>query len=100
MKTTLTEQDGKIVAILEGTLDTAAAEQTARDLAPLNEPVRRDILIDCSKLTYIPSSGLRILLAVRKHATVNGSTVALKSPNENILDVLRTTGFTNLFTII
>jgi anti-anti-sigma factor len=100
MKTTVTEQDGKLVAILEGTLDTAAAEKTARDLAPLNDSKGRDILIDCSKLTYISSSGLRILLSVRKHASVAGSSVTLKGANNDILDVLRTTGFNNLFTII
>ena len=100
MKTTISELDGKLVATLEGTLDTAAAEQTARDLAPLNDSKGRDILIDCSRLTYISSSGLRILLGVRKHASVSGSSVTLKGASDDILDVLRTTGFNNLFTII
>ena len=100
MKTTISEQDGKIIATLEGTLDTAAAEQTARDLAPLRDPRGLDIVIDCSKLDYISSSGLRIFLGVRKHAAIAGSSVTLKGASEDILDVLRTTGFNNLFTII
>ena len=100
MKTTITEQDGKLIATLEGTLDTAAAEKTARELAPLNDSQGRDIVIDCSNLTYISSSGLRILLSVRKHASLSGSNVTLKGANPDILDVLRTTGFHNLFTIV
>ena len=100
MKTTISEQDGQLVATLEGTLDTAAADQTSRELAPLHDCRGKDIMIDCSKLDYISSSGLRILLGVRKHASAVGSNVTLRGANEDILDVLRTTGFNNLFTII
>ena len=35
MKTTILQQDGNIVAVLEGRLDTAAAATTEKDLLPL-----------------------------------------------------------------
>ena len=37
MKTTFREENGKYIATLEGRLDTVAAEQTTKDLAPLND---------------------------------------------------------------
>jgi len=99
MKTTITEQNGKLVATLEGSLDTAAAEQVARELAPLNNCEGHDIIIDCAELTYISSSGLRILLGIRKCAAVCGSDVTLTSVSEDIRDLLQTMGFNNLFNI-
>lgn len=99
MKTTITQQNGVIEAILDGSLDTAASEQATRDLAPLLESNGRDIIIDCTSLRYISSSGLRILLSIRKSANKTGSTVTLTNVNSVIRDVLFTTGFQNLFTI-
>jgi len=100
MKTSITKQEGKITATLAGSLDTAAAEQTARELAPLNDCEGRDIEIDCHELTYISSSGLRILLSIRKRAAAFGSQVTLKDVSDDIRDVLLTTGFTKLFNIV
>jgi anti-sigma B factor antagonist len=99
MNTTVTEQNGKLIAKLEGSLDTAAAEQTAQQLSPLQKCEGRDIVIDCTGLTYISSSGLRIFLSIRKNAAIVGSHVTLTGISDNIRDVLITTGFHNLFTI-
>ena len=64
MKTTIQEIEGNVVAILEGCLDTAAAAETAQAMSPLNDVTGKDIVIDCTKLEYISSSGLRIFLDV------------------------------------
>ena len=74
MKTTFREENGKYIATLEGRLDTVASEQTAKDLSVLDDCTGHDIVIDCTKLEYISSSGLRILLNLRKTAAaVRGS---------------------------
>ena len=99
MKTTFHEEDGKYIATLEGRLDTAAAEQTAQELAPLNDCVGHDIVIDCSGLEYISSSGLRILLNIRKNAGAKGSKVTIKHINNEIRKVFQMTGFIALFNI-
>ena len=99
MKTTFREENGLFIATLEGRLDTAAAEQTAKDLLPLNDSMGHDIVIDCSKLEYISSSGLRILLNVRKHAAINHSKVTILDANTDIKKVFQMTGFMNLFDV-
>lgn len=99
MKTTINEQNDLIIAVLEGSFDTAASEQAANDLAPLHECKDRDVLIDCTDLTYICSSGLRILLGIRKSAAAAGRNVTLSHVNADIRDVLMITGFQNLFNI-
>lgn len=100
MKTIIKEEEGKITAVFEGRLDTAAATQTTKDIAPLMESTGQDIVIDCTELTYISSSGLRILLGIRKHAGVAGGKVTITGANDNIREVLFTTGFNNLFEIL
>ncbi len=97
MKTTILEQDNRIVAILDGELDTAAAQEVENALQPLFKADGRDILFDCSKLEYIASSGLRIMLSILKIAKANGSKVILKDVNDDIKSVFKMTGFISLF---
>ena len=97
MKTSIQENEKQIVAVLEGELDTAAAPQFEADMQPVFESDGREILIDCTDLEYIASSGLRTLLNILKKAKGVGSRVVLKNVNEVIHDVLEMTGFVNLF---
>lgn len=97
MKTNIKEINGKYVVTLEGRLDTAAADQTDKELSVLNEQPGRDIIFDCEGLEYISSSGLRILLNVRKHATDNQ--VTIRNLNDDVLHIFQMTGFNNLFNI-
>ena len=60
MKTEITENGNQLIAAFIGRLDTAAAVQTAEDVKPLLEASNREIILECSQLEYISSSGLRI----------------------------------------
>ena len=97
MTTNIQEKDGKIYATLAGELDTAAAAETEAALQPLLNSEGRDIIIDCTDLEYIASSGLRILLSIIKSAKSAGSRIVLKNVNDVIRDVLELTGFVKLF---
>ena len=97
MTTTIQEIDGKLVATLCGELDTAAAPATEQALQPLLASGGKDIVIDCTGLEYIASSGLRILLSVLKQAKLSGSRVVLKNVNDVVKDVLELTGFVSIF---
>ena len=97
MKTSIEEIDGKYVAVLEGEMDTAAAMEAEAVLKPLYDTGGKDVVIDCSGLEYIASSGLRILLSILKGAKSGGSHVVLKGVNEDIKNVFKLTGFINIF---
>lgn len=97
MKTKLEEIDGKYIATLEGEMDTAAAVEVEEVLKPLYTGEGKDIVIDCTKLEYIASSGLRILLCILKDAKANNSRVVLRNVNEDIKTVFNLTGFINIF---
>ena len=97
MKTTIREDGKRMTAILSGELDTAAALDFEAAMKPLCESNGREIVMDCTDLEYIASSGLRILLNILKKARASGSRVVLRGVNEVIRDVFELTGFINLF---
>lgn len=97
MKSIIQEIDGRIVATLSGELDTAVAEETEKALQPLLESQGKDIVIDCTQLEYIASSGLRILLGILKKARSVGNRVILKNVNDVVRDVLDMTGLIQTF---
>ena len=97
MTTSIQETDTRITATLSGELDTAAAQETEKALMPLLNSKGKEILIDCTSLEYISSSGLRVLLSILKQAKSVDSRVVLKNVNEVIRDVLDLTGFVNIF---
>lgn len=97
MKTTIEERDGKLYVTLDGEMDTAAALEAEQVLQPLYKSNGRDVIIDCAKLEYIASSGLRILLGILKGAKAGGSLVVLKDVNEDIKNVFQLTGFIDIF---
>ena len=97
MKTTILEQDGNLVAMLEGRLDTAAAPETEQAMKPLFDNGGKDIIIDCTDLEYISSSGLRIFLDVLQHAEETGGHVYIKGITDDVRNVFAITGFINLF---
>lgn len=97
MKTIINEIDGKLLAVFEGELDTAAAIEVEKEMKPLYDNEDKDIVIDCTQLVYIASSGLRILLGILKKTKQHGHTVTLKGMNDDIKNVFKMTGFINLF---
>ena len=99
MITKIEENDGIMTVYLEGRMDTPSSSETDDELAPLYETECKEIVIDCSQLDYIASSGLRLLLGVLKKAQAAGSHVVLKNVNDVVKDVLDLTGFVALFDI-
>ena len=91
------EIDGKYVATLEGEMDTAAALEVEETLKPLYTTDGKDVIIDCTNLEYIASSGLRILISILKGAKAGGSKVIMRNMNDDIKTVFKLTGFINLF---
>ena len=97
MKTTIQEQDGDVVAILEGSLDTAAAREIEEIMNPLNDVEGKDIIIDCTGLEYISSAGLRIFLGILQSAEDKGGHVYIRNINDNVRSIFDITGFSNIF---
>lgn len=99
MNTNITETDGKYTVILDGELDTACAQEFEETMKPMHDFSGKEITFDCTKLEYIASSGLRVLLGLLKNAKAKGNKVVLKNLNDEIKEVFKMTGFIDLFDI-
>jgi len=97
MKTTFKEEDNNYVMYFEGRLDTSTASKVQQDVQPLIESSGHDIILDCTSLDYISSSGLRIFLSILKSAKADGHHVYIRGLNESLRQVFTMTGFINLF---
>ena len=97
MNITINEQEGKLVAVLEGDLDNVASTQAERNLAPVFDYTDKDVVIDCTDLNYISSSGLRILLNIYKHTRTNGHNAILRGLKDDVKEVFQISGFLQLF---
>jgi len=93
------EQNGGMLAIISGRLDTPAAVKAQQEITPLLENANKEIILDCKNLDYISSSGLRLFLTIRKEASAKGGKVIIENINDEIKKVFMMTGFFNLFDI-
>jgi anti-anti-sigma factor len=99
MDITINEQAGTLVVTLAGDLNNVASSQAERDLAPIFERKDCDVVLDCSQMNYISSSGLRILLNIFKHLRGCGHQATLKGMTEEVEEVFDLSGFLQLFKV-
>ena len=85
-----------LTVVLDGRLDTITSpdlEQALADLAGV-----KHLVLDFSKITYISSAGLRVLLALQKRMGVQGDMV-VRHVDKMVMEVLEMSGFVDILTI-
>lgn len=97
MKTTIEQLEGCTLVTLDGELNTAASAEVKNTLTPLIENGSGNIVIECKDLTYIASSGLRILLSILKSTKANGGKLTLRNVNDSVKKIFSLTGFVKIF---
>lgn len=97
LKAFVEEKDGYMVGTVEGRLDTPATPIAEKGLTPLFVCDDKDIIIDCTDMNYIASSGLRLFLDILKNAKAHGHHVYIKNLSDNIREAFTLTGFIDLF---
>ncbi|MBQ3711863.1 MAG: STAS domain-containing protein [Bacteroidales bacterium] len=99
MDISIKKEAGVTTAFLKGRLDTPASLEVAATFEELKADAAGTTVLDCSELSYISSSGLRLFLSLRKAAAENGGKVIVRSISNEIRSVFMMTGFLNLFEI-
>ena len=95
MKIDFNKNNGNLNVALEGRLDTTTAPEFESFLRT-NYDGTGSIIIDCKKLAYISSAGLRVLLAAQKRT--KGS-MKLTNVCELVMEVFEMTGFADILVI-
>lgn len=92
-----TLENGKLSLSLAGRLDTTTAPDL--EAVMLLDGVR-EVAFDLSRLEYISSAGLRILLSAQKAMTASGGKMTVADPNATVAGVFDITGLSSIFDIV
>lgn len=97
MTVTSKTEGNKVTLTVEGRIDTVTSpefEKAVKEIGSASE-----LVIDFSKVEYISSSGLRVLLGAQKMMNKQG-TMTVTHANEAIMDIFEVTGFNEILTIV
>ena len=92
-----TVENGKALFALEGMLDTLTVPELEKELRDVIGGLT-ELTWDFSKLEYMSSAGLRLLLSSQKIMNRQGS-MKVVNVNRTVMGILETTGFTDILTI-
>ena len=99
MEVTINQEGEKTFVTLDGRIDTTNAAQFQADIAPLLEGDKPNIEIDCTRMDYTSSQGLRIFLMLQKSVNLRQGTLVLKDMQPQVKEVFDITGFSNIIHI-
>jgi anti-sigma B factor antagonist len=84
---------------IQGRLDTISSTVFEKQLMELMDQQFTRILVNCSQMDYISSSGLRDLLIALKKITLARGKFVICGLQENIREIFEISGFTTIFEI-
>jgi anti-sigma B factor antagonist len=90
-----TRGDLTIIA-LDGALDSGTAPGAQADLEQLM-PSSGTTVLDLSKMPYMSSAGLRVLLLAHRRAQARGTRIVLTGLHPDVREVMSVTGFLDFF---
>ncbi|MDO5327234.1 MAG: STAS domain-containing protein [Clostridia bacterium] len=97
MKITKQQNGADLTLAVEGRLDTTTSPELEKELTASLKGVE-SLTLDFSKLVYISSAGLRVLLSAHKQMSGKGG-MKVKHVNEVVQEVFDVTGFADILTI-
>ena len=96
--TTRDVNEVKVVQI-EGELDTGSSPNAQNQLDQLRGQGLKKILLDLTKLDFISSAGLRVLLATAQELKEDGGDLRVCSLNREVKEVFDISGFSTLLMV-
>lgn len=89
----ITKKDGMTIYKTDSRIDTAVAAKFESELMPLLTEGGMTLVLDCSELTYMASSGLRVIQKAMRTLVPYKGEVKMINVTPNIYEVLEMTGF-------
>lgn len=100
MNTKIKKTENYTLMDIEGRLDTVTAGAFEASVLEVLEKEARLLILRCSDLEYISSSGLRVFLLAQKKMMAAGGKLQLCCLRPNIYEVFEISGFTGIFQIL
>jgi len=93
-------RDNNLVVAVAGRLDVIASPELETRLLAVIDTGVQILVLDVSKLEYISSAGLRVLIVVAKKIRAEGGDMVFSGADLNIKKILDISGFTKMFKIV
>jgi anti-sigma B factor antagonist len=88
-----------LILTVDGRLDSGASGTLEKTVLAAIEEGEKNLLLDFSKMDYISSAGLRVLLMAAKRTAKMGGKTVLCALNTNVREVFDISGFSGIFSI-
>lgn len=98
MEYTTAVNGAELTIALDGKLDTETAPLFEKEIMPRLEGIT-SLVLDFKNLEYISSSGLRVLLTMKKAMLPKNGNVCVTNVSESILSIFKISGFDILLDI-
>lgn len=96
----INRNDGITVLKLKGKLATFQCDDIEKEFNQVTEDDVKKIILDMSELTYISSSGLRLILILGQKIKNKSGCLVISSLTDLVFSVFQTTKFDKLFNIV
>ncbi|MGM0567240.1 MAG: STAS domain-containing protein [Bacteroidota bacterium] len=93
------EKDNTTVAYVSGRVDTTNYNEFENQMTDKINNTTGDVIINCSELNFISSSGLRVFLITQKKLKAAGRSLVLTNMQDAIKEIFDISGFSSIFTI-
>lgn len=95
---TLEETDHKKIVRLQGKIDAMSTPNLEKKLMPLIDKERK-ILVDFSKVEYLSSAGMRLLLSVTRKMKAKEGMIVFFGINDEVSEIIKMAGFEKILSI-
>lgn len=99
MRLTANTRGNTTIIAFDGSLDSGTAPGAAEEIDKLM-PETGTVILDLSKMTYMSSAGLRVLLLVHRKARRDGAKIVLAGLVPDVREVMSATGFLDFFDVL
>lgn len=90
--------DCNIIKLI-GELDTPASLKIQDEIDRISALKDKNLVVDCSELEYIASSGLRQLLALHKATLSNNLKLDITGVSSSVMSIFKVTNFDRIFNL-
>lgn len=97
---TASQQDGISILALDGFLDAHTAPQFEETIQSEISAGRKNLIIQCEKLSYISSAGLGVFMSFIEEIRDAGGDIKICAVVPKVLQVFEILGFQSLFDIV
>jgi anti-anti-sigma factor len=99
MNVTRDDRKGIIILRCEGRLDATTAPHLENEINKLIDQERNKIMIDFSRIDYLSSAGMRLLLSVTKRLINKRGKLSIFAIHEEVREIISMAGFEKVLAI-